>query len=243
MGNNPAGANPMDQKYTITISSLSGGIRGVTDTRLSQSTDCENDDPFVDARLFDADITFDSGTNWHVSLSPSGIGISEHDFYSVISHEIGHMLLLRHSCDIPLNGTSDNRIMYFQLNSSDVKRSIDMQSLDGVEIQKTRTIAANSDCQLGFDLNTSTSGCTTATHNHLTTIAISTQNPAEANQPIKLEADLNFQQIDIYNSQNGIKMHSKTFPLTSSVSLDSGLSSGSYLIVLDSKYLYKLIVI
>ena len=119
MGNNPNGNSATDQKYTITVGSLSGNIRANTPTRISQVTDCETTDPYIDGRLFDADIIFDDGTNWFVSTSTTGIAINQHDFYSVISHEIGHMLLMKHSCDIPLNGTSDDRIMYFELNSSD----------------------------------------------------------------------------------------------------------------------------
>src|SRR5207248_2779644 len=42
--------------------------------------------------LWGGSVAFDTTSNWFVSSSTSGMGASQVDFYSVASHELGHVL-------------------------------------------------------------------------------------------------------------------------------------------------------
>lgn len=244
MGNNSNGASATDQRYTITVGPVSGDIRAVTSNRFSTSSDCELIDPFIDARLFDSDITFDEGTKWFVSTSLSGIADDQFDFYSAISHEIGHMLLMKHSCDIPLNETSDDRIMYFELNSSDQKRTIDAKTLNGIEIQKARTIAANGGCQSGFDLNTDISGCSTNSIydiNSQETFKVY-PNPISGSNPFIESDDVLINDVTIFNS-NGQKMFTEKNIKSHQYRPKIELKKGIYLIIINESVASKIIVL
>jgi len=243
MGNNSNGASPTDQKYTVTIGALSGNVRAITKNQVSQNSDCEDTDPFIDGRLLDSDITFDEATKWFVSTNTSGIAIDEHDFYSVISHEIGHMIMLKHSCDIPLNSTGDDRIMYFELNSSDQKRTIDVKTLNGIEVQKTRTISANSGCQSGFDLNTSISGCTTSVIDFSSTSNFSVYpNPIADNEiHIKSSKEL-IKSITLF-SINGQLLYTNTNIDSYQYNFSMSLEAGVYLVKINGYVESKIIVL
>src|SRR5690606_7562199 len=118
-------------------------------------------DPYIDGRLRDADIIFDEKDAWYVSTSGSGIGSNEYDLYSVMLHEIGHLLLMKHAMDAPLNGTSDDRLMYWELTPMQIKTTIDAKTLNGINVQKNRTQNALIGCLSGYAMDTSTDGCIT----------------------------------------------------------------------------------
>jgi hypothetical protein len=62
-------------------------------------------------------ITLIQGWNWYGGSDASGIGSSQYDFQTVITHEIGHALGLGHSTD-------SNSVMYADLSSGAVRRTL-----------------------------------------------------------------------------------------------------------------------
>lgn len=150
-GDNPAGSSN-DQKYTVTMGSLGGAVLANTSTEISMGLCDPTTDPFIDGRLRDADIIIDENQPWFVSLSTSIPG-TKYDLYSVMIHEIGHMLLMYHA---------NQGTMYYQTSLGANARSIDTKLLNGIQIQKNRTNNAISGCLSGYSMNTSASGCTTS---------------------------------------------------------------------------------
>lgn len=67
---------------------------------------------------------FDDSVSWFVDTIGIGIGSGQYDFYSVALHELGHAHNLGHSMD-------DNKVMFYTIDSSEIKRNIDLGSLTG----------------------------------------------------------------------------------------------------------------
>ena len=150
-GINNNGNDPADRKYTVTIGNLSGSILANTPTRIAMGLCDPTNDPFIDGVLRDADIIFDENQPWYVSLNTS-IPSSKYDLYSVLIHEIGHLLLMKHA---------NQGTMFYQTSLGAIARNIDSKLLNGIAVQKSRTANALSGCLTGFAMNTSVSGCTT----------------------------------------------------------------------------------
>jgi len=67
---------------------------------------------------------FDDSVSWFVDTIGIGIGSGQYDFYSVALHELGHAHNLGHSMD-------DNKVMFYAIDSAEIKRNIDSGSLTG----------------------------------------------------------------------------------------------------------------
>lgn len=141
----------------------------VTRNRTIEQPSCVND-PYFRAWRTDFDIIFNGQTNWYCSAG-TGIGANQIDIYSVLLHEIGHAILLKHSMDTdPSNLTKDDRIMYWSLSNNQIKRLIDTKTSSGISLLKDRTVESingddSNSCYYSqyYDLNTSPVGCNGAT--------------------------------------------------------------------------------
>lgn len=133
------------------------------DTRINFSVDlCDNDFLYFAGRIIETDIRFDRGSQWFVSTNDNGIQDLQFDFYSILLHEIGHSLGLKHAMDTEDNNEDDTRLMYYRVRDEQIKRNIDNNSEAGVEliIQRTQeSINTQNECFNGFALNTNPVGC------------------------------------------------------------------------------------
>lgn len=134
---------------------------GLTTTRFSTNL-CLDDEVFEE-RFTEADIELTTNSDWFVSLN-NNIGAGQIDLYSVLTHEVGHAILLRHSMDTNnANGTEDDRTMFWQLDAEQSKRVLDNKTISGVQLLVERSQAAIDPvrCFNGFVLATNGGPCTT----------------------------------------------------------------------------------
>ncbi|MBK9689293.1 MAG: matrixin family metalloprotease [Saprospiraceae bacterium] len=200
-GENVNGNNATDQKYTVTIGDLGGSILANTPTRLSITSCDPSNNAYIDRRLFDSDIIIDENQPWYVSLNPT-VQSAKFDLYSVMIHEIGHLLLMKHA---------NQGTMFFMTPSGSNVRSIDSKLLNGIEVQKNRTLNAIGDCLAGFALNTSVAGCTTSTKDDLNI----NENRIYPNlfysgAIIQINFEKEFEEIEIYDLKSRLVYQSKT---------------------------------
>lgn len=244
-GINNSGQNNADQKYTVTVGNLPGTQLAVTKTIVSMGLCDTLSDPYIDGRLRDADIIFDEKDKWHVSTSSSGIASNEYDLYSVILHEIGHLLLMKHAMDVPMNGTMDDRIMYWSLNPMQVKTTIDGKTLNGINVQKSRTQNALSGCLNGFAMDTSTDGCMTSVKDIFVDYPIFYPNPVPSGQFFQLSADKEIEEILIFDL-TGRLVRQVNISNSSVIDVQAPALPGSYIMLVsfgDFRGVYKLIAL
>ncbi|HHH50136.1 MAG TPA: matrixin family metalloprotease [Saprospiraceae bacterium] len=244
-GINNNGQNNSDQKYTVTVGNLPGTQLAVTKTIISMGLCDTLSDPYIDGRLRDADIIFDEKDKWHVSTSASGIASNEYDLYSVMLHEIGHLLLMKHAMDVPMNGTMDDRIMYWSLNPMQIKTTIDGKTLNGINVQKSRTQNALSGCLNGFAMDTSTDGCMTSAENIFVDYSIFYPNPVPSGQTFQIYADKKIEEISIFDF-TGKLIKRVNISNSSVVDVQAPTLSGSYIMLVsfgDFRGVYKLIAL
>ncbi len=161
MGGIAGGVFSEDNLSVVQFNPLPMGMVGNTAARKSQ-TNCPDDEVFED-RFVEADIELNTNANWFVSLNED-IGENQVDLYSVLSHEVGHAIQLRHSMDTDdANGTEDDRTMFWQLEEEQVKRVIDNRTISGVQLLVERSLEAidPARCFGGFALATNGGPCTT----------------------------------------------------------------------------------
>ncbi len=162
MGGTNNANNLNDKKNTIYFGNPPGGLGGHT-TKVLTNGLCNNDPIFRD-RLVEFEINMDKQVNWFVSMG-SNIGNNQFDFYTILLHEIGHGILLKHAMDTdPDNLTFDDRIMYFKRKNGQIQRIIDGKTASGIQFLKNQTIENIDDpsgCFNGYDLNIYPDGCMT----------------------------------------------------------------------------------
>jgi len=203
-GDNPNGEDETDEKYTITFNSTPPSINpGLTHLDIILLCDASMD-PFIRGRIKDADILLNEDNKWFVSTSPSGITNNQFDFYSVLLHEIGHMISLEHAMDLDSgNGTSDDRIMYWSINPKQIKRHIDSKSKNGIKKQKERTKKALEDCLAGYKLNTSSTGCSSSTFD-IRNVKIYLKNPISAGNYVTIQSDKEISEFRLLSIQGNV---------------------------------------
>lgn len=141
---------------------------GKTTVRFTEGF-CEDDDVFA-GRFDEADIELRTDVDWFVStdVNIGDVAGTQTDLYSVLIHEIGHSILLGHAMDIDLlNGSLDDRIMYFGLQPEQIKRDIDNKTVTGTSllIQRCQDAFVPGRCFTGgFDLAINGADCTTPIH-------------------------------------------------------------------------------
>lgn len=193
-GDNPNGSSN-DQKYTVTIGSLGGSILANTSTEISIGLCDLNTDPFIDGRLRDADIIIDENQPWFVSLN-TPIPSTKYDLYSVMIHEIGHMLLMYHA---------NQGTMFYSTSLGANARNIDTKLLNGIEVQKNRTLVSLNGCLNGYALNTSISGCTTSTYENFDkNTSLLTQNIFLQNNPTELNFKLEIDEVLVFDFNSNL---------------------------------------
>ncbi len=167
LGDN-SGVNTEDRKNTIVFTDLGSSPTKARTRRTTLFNECVNG-PFypnipVIGRNIDSDIEVNTNSryNWFVNVNSSSIGSNQSDLYSVLVHEVGHMLQLNHANDTNKNnGSSDSRIMFYGISNGQVKREIDQCTIDGSDKIKTDILSSfNTFCDSDFDVPSS-SGCTT----------------------------------------------------------------------------------
>lgn len=245
-GINNSGQNNSDQKYTVTVGNLPGTQLAVTKTNISMGLCDTLSDPYIDGRLRDADIVFDEKDKWHVSTSSSGIASNEYDLYSVMIHEIGHLLLMQHAMDVPMNGTMDGRIMYWSLNPMQIKTTIDAKTLNGINVQKSRTQNALNGCLTpGYVMNTMTDGCMTSVEDIFVNYPIFYPNPVPSGQFFQLSSDKEIEEILIFDLTGRLvrQLNTSNLPV---VDVQAPVLSGSYIMLVsfgDFRGVYKLVAL
>jgi len=205
-GVNNMGYNPNDQMNTITFSNILNDTLAVTTTIISMGLCDTMSDPYIDGRLRDADIRINENKQWFVSTTNSGITSVQYDLYGVLLHEIGHMMLMKHACDIPLNGTMDDRLMYPFLNPMQIKRTIDAKTINGINEQKTRTQNALSGCLDEYLMNTMTDMCLTPVSDIGIDIKMRFTNPVQVTENINIEFETAIDHLTIFDI-NGRKVN------------------------------------
>jgi len=244
-GINNSGQNAMDEKYTITIGRLDSSILASTKSAISLDLCDTLSEQYVDGRLSDADIIIDNKRKWFVSTGPAGISSGEYDLYSVLLHEIGHLLQLEHAMDIDsFNGTNDDRLMFARIKEMQIKRNIDAKTINGINLQKIRSQHAILGCLDGYVLNTMTTGCVTPVDNLELMIEVSFTNPLIQDQELYITSSEVFNQISIHDISGRLITHS--FHHDSTVVLPGLQHSGTYIVILSFngfKRAYKLLVL
>ena len=205
-GDNSNGLNSGDQKYTISFgNSLSSSILATTHLEIRNlHLQCDASTyPNINSRIFDSDIELNENKKWFVSSSTSGISSNQYDLYSVLVHEIGHMISLEHAMDTDgANGTKDDRIMYYSIEPKQIKRYPDNKSIKGVLEQKTRTKAAMAtSCLSGYTLNESISGCGATSTDELIENTFYYNNPAIGGSILNIEAGNKIMRLKIFSIQ------------------------------------------
>ncbi|HHH52974.1 MAG TPA: matrixin family metalloprotease [Bacteroidetes bacterium] len=166
-GTSTNGKNETDGKNVLHFStSIPDNVLMRTSNRFNLA--CNEGDLYFSGRLFDSDIAINKSKNWFVDLG-NGINDTQFDFYSVILHEIGHMLQLNHAMDLDPNTTTDDpSIMYWQMSPKNsiigqtgIKRTIDNHSVDGLVLLYDRIIDAQlqNQCFYNYLFNTSAPSC------------------------------------------------------------------------------------
>ncbi len=156
-------ANPTlnDSRNSIISSDLPASLGGETNVRFSTST-CDNTYLYFAGRIEETDITINRNKSWFVSLNEVGIQDLEFDFYSVLTHEVGHSLGHFHAMDTEDNAENDPRIMYYVTKDEQIKREIDDAAIDGLQLLIQRTLESINtpgECFNGFVLDTDPEGC------------------------------------------------------------------------------------
>ncbi len=156
-----ARGNKSDTKFVLYFTNLINPNYAMETTRTVSLTPCGDTQLYFATRLTDADIAIDTTPNWYIDTG-SDISPGQTDFYSVLLHEIGHILELNHVMDIDPNTTVDDpSIMYFKTSKGMSKRTIDSKSIDAVELLRDRTIDAQllGQCFYGYKFNTLPPSC------------------------------------------------------------------------------------
>lgn len=168
MGGIANGQNAADNMSVVQFSPITSA--GLTAVRFTDNELCPDDEIFEE-RFREADIELNTNEDWFVSLNEN-IGAGKLDLYSVLIHEIGHSILLGHAMDTDnSNGTEDDRIMYWQVQTQQIKRDIDDKTTSGAEllVERSQEAIAPTRCFNGFVLATNAGACTTPTHEVLRT--------------------------------------------------------------------------
>ncbi|MCF8248220.1 MAG: T9SS type A sorting domain-containing protein [Saprospiraceae bacterium] len=152
-----------DNRNAVFFANLDDSELGLTNVGFSTDL-CNPDDLYFAGRIEESDIRLNLSKQWFVSTNTNGIGDLQYDLYSVLIHEIGHFLGHFHAMDTEDNGIDDERLMYYGLEKKQIKRDIDDNAENGIELLIQRTlesINSSGECFNGYVLDADPEGCPT----------------------------------------------------------------------------------
>lgn len=240
--------------FVDSIENKDSGERTLAETSNWSSKELCSPDNYFTGLQATFDMQFNSSVDWYIGIAPPPGGIipdSTTDIYSILIHEIGHALLLRHAMDTNgSNGTDDDRIMFYNAPEGKTKRIIDGKSLAGVQFNLDETvieIEIENGCFGSYVLDRDINGCgLNHTHEQETKIHknVLLSNIVSKNQG-RLEL-LNSKIDNIYIFDIGGKPTSYNRENRNIITLETNLSNGMYLFqyTLDNKaYVEKFIIL
>ncbi len=239
--------NNTDNKNALFFGNPGGSALAKTTTVITNGL--VTNDPIFRERMVEFNINIDKQRNWYVSTN-STVGFNQYDLYSVLSHEIGHGILLKHAMDVDeTNATYDDRIMYWSLVNSQTKRNIDSKTISGVELLRDRTIQSIDDpvgCFNGYDLNIYPDGCMTPTFEVITPLCdvrVSTLRKVDEGISIVFE-NSNTNQVRLFNA-TGQLVYQAQHSTSNATVPTNGLVQGIYFLQYDCngrKFIEKIIL-
>jgi hypothetical protein len=155
----------LDGKNVLLFADLPAGTAADNDRRFFSNA-CAVEEPFFTGWITWSHIRMNKNKDWFISSSSNedDMQSGQHDFYSVLMHEIGHSFGHKHAMDSEDNQEDDARLMYWAIRPKQIKRGVDAAASNGISLLAERTLEsintpAPDGCFNGFALSV-TGGCT-----------------------------------------------------------------------------------